>query len=247
MSYLRVALKSLSGGKFLLPFILLLVLISFLLLNPKPQIISAEGDTDSPTILNVSPEDGSYTPYHKPLISASIIDDISIDASSIVLKVDGQEVQGNYDILTGKLTYIPNNFLSTGVHNVNLQASDLSGNTTTFSRSFTVKTLFSYVLHSDANIEISGNAEIIGDTYSKTDTNLLGDSAIDGRGYATGDINWDSEDNPYSLGTYTGVSPKDYPVIDFDYYKHLAQSKGEYLTGDIHLTRGGIAYRPYIC
>lgn len=67
MSNFRSCLKSLLKGKFLLPFILL-ALIALFLFNSKPEKISAEGDTNPPTILNVSPEDRSYTPYHKFLI-----------------------------------------------------------------------------------------------------------------------------------------------------------------------------------
>jgi hypothetical protein len=133
MSSLHASLRPFRKGKVLLIFMCLLLLIALFIFCSRPQISSAQDDTAPPTILNLSPEEDSYTPYHKPLISADILDNVGVDPSTILLKLDGQEVQASYDMLTGELTHVPQDFLPTGVHNIYLQASDLSGNKTTCS------------------------------------------------------------------------------------------------------------------
>ncbi|MBI4743407.1 MAG: hypothetical protein HY776_01035, partial [Actinobacteria bacterium] len=150
-------------------FILFLSLI-FLLLFTKTSFAS---DTTPPFVNNLTPAENSYTPWHKPLIQADIFDSESgIDQNSIILKIDGIPVSYNYNPLTGQLSYLPVNFLSTGKHILSLEVKDNNGNTSYNLHSFYIQTVFYYTLFSDNNIEIKGNPQIFGNTYSKANTNL---------------------------------------------------------------------------
>ncbi|MBI4744359.1 MAG: hypothetical protein HY776_06030 [Actinobacteria bacterium] len=214
-------------------FIFLLSLISLSLFTKT----SFATDTAPPFIYNLTPAENSYTPWHKPLIQADIFDSESgIDQNSIILKIDGIPVSYNYSPLTGRLSYLPVNFLSTGRHNLSLEVKDNQENTSYNLHSFYIQTVFYYTLFSDSNLEIKGNPQISGNTYSKANTNLTGNPVVQGAGYATGTITYNSSNPPYTNGIYQNVEARPYPEIDFDYYKYLALNSGTYLTGEIHLS-----------
>ncbi|MEW5761267.1 MAG: kelch repeat-containing protein, partial [Candidatus Thermoplasmatota archaeon] len=101
-------------------------------------------DTTPPEIINIKPEDGSIIDMQKPTINASYSDaktgNSGIDTSSVVLKVDGNDVTANATISSTGITYTPLYPLSEGIHTVYLEVRDnsMNRNRATKSWSFTI-------------------------------------------------------------------------------------------------------------
>lgn len=190
----------------------------------------------SPTINPVYPIDGQIIPWHKPVVSVAVTG-LNADPGSIELKLDDQPTAANFDPISGCLTFAPAGYLSTGRHDVYLKVGNIEGQTSELAWDFTVKTLVSSALHSGGSLEVSGNAFISGDTYSYADTAIFGSPTIAGNGYATGMIRWDGFSSAFLGMPYSNASSRDFPEIDFDYYKSLAQAQGQAYVGKLHLTK----------
>ena len=94
-------------------------------------------DTTPPSVTEMTPEPGSTITNDSPLISAKVTDSSGIDASSIVLKVNGDVIVHQFDgtDVTYQLTG-----LSDGLHTIYLEVMDTEGNLAQASWSFTVDT-----------------------------------------------------------------------------------------------------------
>lgn len=96
-------------------------------------------DKTGPVISNLQPENGAQINQKRPVISAGVFDGLSgIDPASVRLTLDGQSVNGSYDVASGIISYTPASDLSSGNHGVTLTAIDLAGNEVTVSSSFTI-------------------------------------------------------------------------------------------------------------
>ncbi|MCS7265374.1 MAG: gliding motility-associated C-terminal domain-containing protein [Armatimonadetes bacterium] len=94
---------------------------------PTIAIITSE-DSLPPLITDLMPSENGLVRTRNPIISAKISDSISgIDVDTIKMRLDGQQVNANYDIATNKLTYRSQD-LSEGEHTVVIEVSDLEGN-----------------------------------------------------------------------------------------------------------------------
>jgi hypothetical protein len=88
---------------------------------------------EPPVIAINSPPDLSETTFHRPVIKATITDDIELDFSGFILTVDGFEVTANatFNNLTPppvkktEISYIPSADMSEAIHEVRLSAKDL--------------------------------------------------------------------------------------------------------------------------
>ncbi|MDI6860316.1 MAG: S8 family serine peptidase [Methanocellales archaeon] len=97
-------------------------------------------DTIPPTISDITPADGAFVNTGTPTISATVTDASGIDATSIVMMVDGATVAHTYDSATGLVSYVSATPLVEGLHTATLDVSDTVGNLATASWSFTVDT-----------------------------------------------------------------------------------------------------------
>ncbi len=87
-------------------------------------------DATPPVISNIQPEDGSTIEEAKPVISAEYSDNLSgIDASSVKLLLDTQDVTGNATVTETSITYTPAQDLESGEHTAGLEVKDIAGNT----------------------------------------------------------------------------------------------------------------------
>lgn len=194
-------------------------------------------DVAPPTITGLTPEDGSYTPWHKPAIFAMVEDDplgIGIDEDSIQMEVDGQRVNYTYIKQLNLLLYTPEEYLSTGEHEVTIKVSDKAGNETKASWKFTIKTIFNHVLFSNKDLRISGNAKIIGNIYSNGDAVVSGSPEVQGDTTAVGSIIINGKPN-IDGEVHENYKVEPFPIIDFEYYEHLVKTHGTYINGDINL------------
>ncbi len=199
-------------------------------------LMSQPAQASEPVINAITPVAGQTTPWHKPVIAAQISGD-DVDASSISLKLDNQVVDFNYNQISGFLSYTPAEYLTTGNHSIDLSVSDIQGNPSSQSWTFTIDTNFAGALHSNDGLKIGGSAYVGGDTYSLLDTTISGNSIVDGNGYATGFIRWDTVNIPFLGMPQSGVPPREFPIVDFDYYKSLAQAQGNVFSGKLHITK----------
>lgn len=97
-------------------------------------------DTTPPTISDLTPADGALINTATPTISATVTDASGIDATSIVMTVDGASVAHTYDITTSLVSYVPATNLAEGLHTVALYVQDMLSNLGTAGWSFTVDT-----------------------------------------------------------------------------------------------------------
>lgn len=97
-------------------------------------------DASGPTVSDFEPGDGSAVAERRPTIGASISDPSGL--KRVTLKVDGRLAVE--EALTGtdyRLAYQPTSDLTEGKHSVHLTATDVAGNVTEASWSFTVDTI----------------------------------------------------------------------------------------------------------
>jgi len=85
-------------------------------------------------------------------------------------------------------------------------------------------------LYANQNIILEGNAKINGDTFSFLNTEAFGSPNVNGNSYASGQINWAGNNNPYKKGVYPYTT---IPSIDFDYLKQKASKT---FLGNLNLT-----------
>ncbi len=94
-----------------------------------------------PQISSLTPADGATVADRRPLISAVIKDNPTMDAGSVTMTLDGDTVRAGFDPVTGKVSYIPPADLANETtHTVTLAVQDASGNTTQARWNFTVNT-----------------------------------------------------------------------------------------------------------
>lgn len=87
----------------------------------------------------MTPSPNSIISERKPKISAKFADEGSgIDVSSIIIKLDGNDVTSLSSINEESFTYIPIEELSEGSHNVVITIKDKAGNQQTASWTFTI-------------------------------------------------------------------------------------------------------------
>ncbi|MEM3366602.1 MAG: Ig-like domain-containing protein, partial [Candidatus Methanomethyliaceae archaeon] len=94
-------------------------------------------DTLPPTITIVSPANNSVLTTKSVTISASYSDNVAIDVSSVVLKVDNVDVTSRATVTSTGVTY--STTLEEGTHTVALTVKDTSGNTATATWSFAIR------------------------------------------------------------------------------------------------------------
>jgi hypothetical protein len=95
-------------------------------------------DTMPLTIYNLQPPDVSITNNSAPMIGANYIDPSGIDVSSVLLEVDGIDVNLFAIVTTSGVSYIPATALPEGIHTVYLEVKDNYNNLTTVTWNFTV-------------------------------------------------------------------------------------------------------------
>jgi parallel beta-helix repeat protein len=98
-------------------------------------------DTVPPIITNLQPPDSSITDDSTPMIGANYNDLSGINASSVVLKVDGIDLTLSATVTTSDVSYLPIAALSDGIHTVFLEVKDIYGNLASAMWNFTVDTL----------------------------------------------------------------------------------------------------------
>ena len=95
-------------------------------------------DTTAPAVSNLNPAGGAATDCTAPAISASYTDNrVGVNARSVVLNLDGQEVTGAAAITDSGVSYQPDT-LTEVTHSVSLEVTDFSGNTATSDWQFTI-------------------------------------------------------------------------------------------------------------
>ena len=95
-------------------------------------------DATAPTLSDLSPSGTIYD--NTPLLSAKVTDTGSgVNASSVVMTMDGAKVNAVFNSTTGIVAYTPAKALSYGVHNFTVSASDEVGNSATNTSTFTIE------------------------------------------------------------------------------------------------------------
>ena len=114
-------------------------------------------DITPPTVMGISPANGSKVITNQTTIGASYSDRIAIDVASVVLKVDGNDVTSAVSVTSTGVSYPVT--LANGTHDVELTVKDMSGNPTVAAWSFTVNVL---PLSGGLPIEIIGGIAVAG-------------------------------------------------------------------------------------
>ena len=104
--------------------------------------VAAEQTASSARVYNsISPSNGSLVSSAKPVISAEYLDDgIGVDPAGSRLYVDGADVTSAAQAGANRISYVPAEPLSDGVHKVKLEVLDRAGNVTSTAWTFTVST-----------------------------------------------------------------------------------------------------------
>lgn len=90
---------------------------------------------------SLNPADGSLINNARPTISAEYVDEgIGINQTNIKLFVDGVDVSSQIQASQNKVTYMPAQPLSDGLHKVKLDIDDKAGNPSTVTWTFTLHT-----------------------------------------------------------------------------------------------------------
>jgi parallel beta-helix repeat protein len=97
-------------------------------------------DSTFPAITNLQPQGGSVINNNMTNISADFGDLWGINASSVILELDGTNVTSSASITSDNVTYTPIAPLSDGPHTVNIYVKDNNGNLAFLSWSFDVDT-----------------------------------------------------------------------------------------------------------
>lgn len=97
----------------------------------------SEIDRGPPVISVELPQNGGVT-GSKPRIEANFHDDIAVNASTITLALDQEDLTSDALITSRSLTYTPEVEVPEGDHELTITATDLAGNTGTWKGCFTV-------------------------------------------------------------------------------------------------------------
>ena len=110
--------------------------------NPNSTSWSFTVDTMPPAISDLMPADGACVRIGTPEICADYNDGSGsgIDTSSVTITVDGTNVTGAASVNPEGVCYTPTTDLSEGEHTVMVNVSDICGNPSSISWSFTVDT-----------------------------------------------------------------------------------------------------------
>ncbi|MEW5760672.1 MAG: kelch repeat-containing protein [Candidatus Thermoplasmatota archaeon] len=105
--------------------------------GPYSNYLTVKVDGSPPSIMDIEPEDGEIIDEQKPKITANYSDDSGIDISSVVLKINGENVT-SYSTITSKgISYIHSSALSEGKYTVDLEVRDNSANKNLAKKSWT--------------------------------------------------------------------------------------------------------------
>lgn len=106
-----------------------------------PSIYAILQDNLNPVISDLMPEPGSTLSASHSTLSASIKDvGKGVDEDTIIMKLDGKRIDGEYDPDRYRVKYTLTKKLSSGTHTLSVQASDKAGNPAKSKAStFTVK------------------------------------------------------------------------------------------------------------
>ncbi len=125
-----------------------------------------------PVIANLTPADNSGVLTNSPTISAIVKDpNGSIDPATIILTVNSTRVAHNFNSATGEVSYTPAIPLTSGSHNVTLEAKDMGGHVVIAAWRFNVTVtapVFSNLSPADGSI-ITVNNPLIQVNVSDTD------------------------------------------------------------------------------
>jgi hypothetical protein len=97
-------------------------------------------DTTPPIITNLRPPNGSSINDNTPVIGANFSDDSGINISSVLLRIDGEEVTTQALVSADGIEYVPTLALSDGSHTIYLEVKDIHGNKANITWTFDVKT-----------------------------------------------------------------------------------------------------------
>jgi hypothetical protein len=111
--------------------------------NPllNPHSITVRKDVTGPEITPLSPADGEVVDSARPVITAAYADpDSGVDASSVLIKLDGEAVKDKDAIqaFESLVSYVPSADLSNGEHEITVVVRDKSGNPSSAKWKFTV-------------------------------------------------------------------------------------------------------------
>ena len=95
-------------------------------------------DTQDPQISQQTPNNGLTITNPRPVITAKVSDNSTIDPDSVSLIFNGNPVKAVYDPFASVVTYAVTETLKNGTYTVYIAASDIFGNTAASSWSFTV-------------------------------------------------------------------------------------------------------------
>ncbi len=106
-------------------------------------------DLINPSLTEAFPADGATTPAAQPTISIIAKDNVGgtgIDPTKTVMKVDGEVVEHIYDPVTGRVSFMPESFLTAGYHEASVFVKDGFENPTELTWSFFISAGTEYVM-----------------------------------------------------------------------------------------------------
>jgi hypothetical protein len=132
-------------------------------------------DETSPSIQILSPEPNAILPPNQPVwINATLTDNFVLNASTILLTLNGTKLTPTYNAETG-LVYYQTSPLTIGLYNVSLSVEDLAGNPATKTWSFTVAQMIpptvTIISPTTANPLYTQSAKTVRITYNYTEAN----------------------------------------------------------------------------
>ncbi len=127
---------------------------------------STAADTTDPVISSRSPADGATVTNASPTITVIYSDNVAINASSVVLKIDGADVTSGATITSSQTSYVPAS-LSNGNHTVYFEVKDTSGNSGSATWTFTVSVWTTGDINHDGKVN-SADVAILAASYGKT-------------------------------------------------------------------------------
>lgn len=103
-----------------------------------PHLVTLIVDLEGPRFYGESPAHGSKIERTRPIISVRMEDPSGIDLTTVRMSVDGTDVTQQANIFAHEISFTPSNDLAVGIHEVQVEASDLKGNVSTYSWIFEV-------------------------------------------------------------------------------------------------------------
>jgi hypothetical protein len=135
-------------------------------------------DVTPPSISNIQPANGSVISDSTPVISAIIGDNLGINLSSIVFKIDGVDIASYATANQTHLNFTPQAPLQDGTHDIYLKVSDMAipKNSAVETWTFTIDTTAPVILHQPINNGDGGRDITI--TATVTDAGNLNSVAL---------------------------------------------------------------------